>query len=150
MEEKIIACEYCRWARDEMNWKYCPDCGLPTDPLSAFKKVEISPSQPSEQKPPEGGSDLRIIIRNTLGRVYDRKFPTTREEKDIEYATNILTDAMQEFAQQSRQQARNEAIHECIDKVNKYWSFNNIQAHTHSWNDKQDCLKELETLKHNP
>lgn len=46
--------------------------------------AKLSPQEKPEKE------DLRKKIRETLGRVYDRKFPTTRQEKDIEYATDIL------------------------------------------------------------
>lgn len=153
MEEKIIACEYCRWARDEMNWKYCPDCGLPTDPLSAFKKVEIPPSQPSEQKPPEGEEpkpwELQII-KNIWRRAY-----LDSEEDHVK----ILKDY--------GQQARNEAIQECIELVierirnagraeqnggAEYYPFDsmsleNIVGMRRAY---AELKLELETLKHNP
>jgi len=28
--------------------------------------------------------------------------------------------------------------------VDKYWSFDNNQIHTHSWHDKQDCLEQID------
>jgi hypothetical protein len=31
-----------------------------------------------------------------------------------------------------------------INIVDKHWSFDENQCHTHTWHDKQDCLKELE------
>lgn len=60
-----------------------------------------------EQKAPKEETEvLRKLVRSTLGRVYDRKFPTNREEKDIEYATKIMIEAMQEYSSTQRQQAR--------------------------------------------
>lgn len=33
-----------------------------------------------------------------------------------------------------------------IDMVDRYWSFDKNQCHTHTWHDKQDCLKALAEL----
>jgi len=33
-----------------------------------------------------------------------------------------------------------------IDIINKYWSFDNNQVHTHTWHDKQDCIREISEL----
>lgn len=38
--EREQECQYCRWAREEMDWNYCPECGLPCDPLKAFKQTD--------------------------------------------------------------------------------------------------------------
>lgn len=34
-----------------------------------------------------------------------------------------------------------------IEIINRYWSFDAQQHHTHTWHDKQDCIKEIMELK---
>ena len=35
---------------------------------------------------------------------------------------------------------------EIIDTINKYWTFDSNQCHTHTWHDKQDCLEIIREL----
>lgn len=47
METIKEECQYCRWAREELNWNYCPECGLPSDPLKVFRKFSLLNETPT-------------------------------------------------------------------------------------------------------
>ena len=38
-------------------------------------------------------------------------------------------------------------LQQAIDLLNKYWTFDNDQQHTHSWHDKNECMKLIENLQ---
>lgn len=33
-----------------------------------------------------------------------------------------------------------------LNIINKFWTFDNQQQHTHSWHEKQDCIKEINEI----
>jgi hypothetical protein len=41
-------------------------------------------------------------------------------------------------------------VKELIELIDKYWSFDNTQCHTHTWHDKQDCIEAIEKLLSSP
>ena len=36
--------------------------------------------------------------------------------------------------------------HEIENIINKYWTFDENQHHTHTWHEKQDCLKDISKI----
>lgn len=43
--------ECCHWAFIEMDWNFCPDCGMAKDPLVNFKPVTMSETTKSVDTP---------------------------------------------------------------------------------------------------
>ena len=39
-----------------------------------------------------------------------------------------------------------DAFSRVIDLINRYWTFDDNQRHTHTWHDKQDCIDDLRKL----
>jgi hypothetical protein len=68
------------------------------DLLEERKDNPCDPSLPYEGKGAEETKELRKLIRETIGRVYDAKFPTTKQENDAEYCADILTEAIDAYA----------------------------------------------------
>ena len=82
-------------------------------------------------------------ILNRLSKEHENhyaSFPAFVENELSLDVFELVCEAMNEYHAQFNSI---EISPDFIKIVDKYWSFDDNQCHTHTWHDKQDCLKEL-------
>ena len=92
-------CQHCRWAIDETGWNYCPECGLPADPLKAFKNVS-PPSEASEQKVKTPKEILAKYFLSSWMDTYSEIASTVMEEYASQFTRPSVVTQSAEQAQE--------------------------------------------------
>lgn len=69
-----------------------------------------------------------------------------KEQPSKEERKRLLIEMMREDEKNGMYEESQEE--KLIKLINLYWTFDDNQRHTHSWHDKQDCIKQIRTHFH--